>query len=322
MTYIEQHPGAFVSDDAELGQIDAIIFDCDGVLVDVSRSYDLAIMQTTAYILKKFEGIESIKITPEIIGGFKDTGGFNDEVDVTYASILSLAAAQKLGKDPQAFIQNVIRNADRTGISSVEKFLDSTNADIAKIRNALGYPGPHATNPLYVTFDQIFYGPELYQKIFGTKSYFSEPGLIENDVVLITRDLLDVLCKRFGSRIAIVTGRGRESVSYSLEDLLGMFDVKNSVFLEDEPRELAKPNPESLLRSIRGLGSEHCLYVGDSMEDLLMARQACELGAKTTFCGIYGTAKNRQAKREFFESRGAPIILESINHISKTLNLV
>ena len=36
------------------------------------------------------------EIVREIIDEFKSTGGFNDEVDLTYASIISLVAAKKL----------------------------------------------------------------------------------------------------------------------------------------------------------------------------------------------------------------------------------
>ena len=95
-------------------KIDGIIFDCDGVLVDVSKSYDLAIKEATAYVLERFAGIKSIPITTEIISGFKATGGFNDEVDVTYASILALAAAKKIGANPKKFINRVISNANET----------------------------------------------------------------------------------------------------------------------------------------------------------------------------------------------------------------
>ncbi|KKL54404.1 hypothetical protein LCGC14_2265730, partial [marine sediment metagenome] len=35
-----------------------------------------------------------------------------------------------------------------------------------------------------------------------------------------------------------------------MKELLEQFDLKHSVFLEDESRELAKPNPSSLIRSI------------------------------------------------------------------------
>lgn len=323
MTYTCKSDGIFAQEDilAETDSIDAVIFDCDGVLVDVSKSYDLAIIQVTQYALEKFAGIQSIQVTPEIIGGFKDSGGFNDEVDVTYVCILCLAAADRMGVDAKKFISDAIKSADKTGIGSVEKFLEENGADISDIKKALDYPGPHATNPLYVIFDQMFYGPELYYKIFGTKSSFEQTGLIENDHVLATSELLDTLGKRFGKKIAIVTGRGIESVRYSLGGLLEKFDIASSMFLEDEPRSMAKPNPESLLSTIKKIDSKHCLYVGDSMEDLLMANKASQLGKKTTFCGIYGTNKNPQAKKEFFVGKGAPLILESIRLLPKALNL-
>jgi HAD superfamily hydrolase (TIGR01548 family) len=322
MTYYNKGQGIFIEDSISetIGQIDGVIFDCDGVLVDVSKSYDLAIKQTTAFILKKFANLESIPITTEMIDGFKDTGGFNDEVDVTYASILSLSAAKKLGVDPEKFILDVINNADKTGIESVEKFLDSQNVDLSEIRKKLDYPGSRSNNPLIQIFDQIFYGPKLYEKIFHKKSQFIELGLIENDLVLITAELLSSLKKKFGNKLAIVTGRGKESIGYSLKELLDEFNVASCVFLEDESRDLAKPNPKPLIMAIEKLKTSHCLYVGDSMEDLMMANEANKMGRKVTFCGIYGTNKNPHLKRQFFEKNRVPIILESINQILNVVN--
>ncbi len=316
--------GIYVRKDAlkSLEKADGIIFDCDGVLVDVSKSYDLAIKLTTALVLERFASTKSIPITTEIIQKFKDTGGFNDEVDVTYAAVLSLVAAKRLGTSPKSFILRVIKNADDTGIESVEKFLDSLKVDISDIRKKLDYPGTHSTNPLYKIFDQIFYGPKLYEKIFGKKSQFSGRGLIENDKVIVTKQLIKSLQKRFGKKTAIVTGRGKQSIKYSLKELLDGFDLRSSVFLEDEPRKLAKPNPKSLLMSIHGLKTKHCIYVGDSMEDLIMAKKASKLGCRVDFCGIYGTSKSPASKKKFFEKNGALIILESIKLLPKTLNLV
>jgi HAD superfamily hydrolase (TIGR01548 family) len=320
MTYQNKGRGIYLKNSLKLDDLDGVIFDCDGVLVDVSKSYDLAIKKTTAYVLEKFAGIRSIPITAEIIQGFKASGGFNDEVDLTYAAILSLVAAKKLEARPYRFIDMVIKNADQTGVDSVEKFLD-TKTDISDIRKKLRYPGPHATNPLYKIFDQIFYGPKLYAKIFHTKSDFAERGLIENDRVIITDRLLKILQKRFGKRLAIVTGRGKESISYSLGNLMDGFDLRSCAFLEDKPRSMAKPNPRSLVTAINGMKARHCMYVGDSMEDIIMAKKASRLGKKVTFCGIYGTSKNPTSKKKMFEKGGAPIILESIRQLPKALNL-
>ena len=119
----------------------------------------------------------------------------------------------------------------------------------------------------------------------------------------------------------MVTGRGKESVSYSLKSLLNKFNLENSMFLEDKSRELAKPNPRSLLDSIQGLKATSTLYVGDSMEDFIMAKKASELGHKTIFCGIIGTSKNPKEKLELFEKNDAILVLDSINLLPKVLNL-
>ncbi len=323
MTLTKKSEGIYIDNSGidVLNEIDAVIFDCDGVLIDVSKSYDLAILKTTQYALENFAKInDAIDIDFKIIDGFKSTGGFNDEVDLTYAAIISLVAAKKLEKDQTSFIFDVIKNADSSGILSVEKYLEN-QVNISDIKKQLSYPGAHHENPLYQIFDQLFYGPELYQKLFKNSSKFSESGLIEQDDVILNNLLIEQLQKKFDSKIAIVTGRGKESISYSLKTLLEKFDLKNSVFLEDESRELAKPNPQSLLDSIKGMNSVSTLYVGDSMEDFIMANKATDLGSKTIFCGIIGTSKNPQEKLELFNQNEAILVLDSINLLPKVLNL-
>jgi len=323
MTLIKKSEGIYLDDSCIdlLDSIDTIIFDCDGVLIDITKSYDLAIIKTTQYVLENFSKINnSINVDFKIIDGFKSTGGFNDEVDLVYAAILSLVAAKKLEKDPTEFIFDVIKNSDSNGIVTVEKYLQN-QTDISEIKNQLSYPGTHHDNPLYQIFDQLFYGPELYKKLFDKDSEFLESGLIEQDDVIFNNSLLELLEKKFNSKIAMVTGRGKESVSYSLKELLPRFNLKNSVFLEDESRDLAKPNPKSLLDSIKGMNGTSTLYVGDSMEDFIMAKRVTEMGTKTTFCGIMGTSKNPQEKLELFEKNEAVLVLDSIHLLPKVLNL-
>ena len=321
MTLTQKSKGIYVDDSFDPTKFDSIIFDCDGVLVDITNSYDQTIVKTTKYVLETLAKInDSIQIDFKIIDGFKSTGGFNDEVDLTYAAILSIVAAKKLKKDQTEFINLVIDNSDSTGIKSVETFIKD-QTDISEIIEQLSYPGSHKDNILYQIFDQLFYGPELYSKLFKNTSKFSEPGLIENDVVIFNNDLADKLENKFHNQISMVTGRGKESVKYSLKHLLDKFDLQNSMFLEDEPRELAKPNPQSLVNSITGMNSKSCLYVGDSMEDFIMAKKATILGNNTTFCGIIGTSKNPDEKLQLFGENEAILVLDSINLLPKVLNL-
>jgi len=239
---------------------------------------------------------------------------------LAYASIIALVAAKKLQRDQTEFIFEVIKNCDTSGIVSAEKYIEKLT-EIDEIKNKLSYPGTHHDNPLYKIFDQLFYGPELYEKLFKNRSKFVEPGLIENDMVIVNDSLILKLKTKFSSKISIVTGRGKESVRYSLKNLLEQFDTDNSAFLEDESREMAKPNPVSLIQAIKGMKSNSVVYVGDSMEDLIMAKEASEQGYQATFCGIIGTSKDPQKKLKLFEKNGAMLVLESINLLPKVLNL-
>ena len=54
MTLSKIDDGIYVDDTLSLNDVDAVIFDCDGVLIDVTESYDEAIIKTTDFILKKF----------------------------------------------------------------------------------------------------------------------------------------------------------------------------------------------------------------------------------------------------------------------------
>ena len=134
--------------------------------------------------------------------------------------------------------------------------------------------------------------------------------------------MIEALKKKFIEKIAIVTGRGFNSINSSLKEILNEFNVENSVFLEDESRDLAKPNPQSLIRAMKGLDSKNCLYVGDSMEDMILAQKASELGFQATFCGIYGSGKLPETRKKMFIDQDVSMILESINFLPKILNLV
>src|SRR4030042_900846 len=73
--------------------MDILIFDMDGVLIDVSRSYRNTIQRTIQIYIENCLGFErnsGDRVTDEEISLFKSTGGFNNDWDLTSGLLLYL----------------------------------------------------------------------------------------------------------------------------------------------------------------------------------------------------------------------------------------
>ncbi|MBT3474920.1 MAG: phosphatase [Thaumarchaeota archaeon] len=307
----------------KIQKFDSIIFDCDGVLVDIRNSYDYAINKTISAIMNElFDDKISDVVNSKILYGLKASGGFNDEVAVVYAVVMTLVASKKSNLKFKKLIIDVINNANESGINSIDNYFINQNIDLKEIKLKLDYENSRKISYIHRIFNQLFYGPKLYEEIFKEKSQFSEKPLIDLDNIVLDDNLMSKLKTRFGNKISTVTGRGNFAFSYSMKNYLDNFDMKNSVFLEDRSLELAKPNPESLIESISGINSKCSLYIGDSMEDLMMVEKCKEHGYDVSFCGIYGSSDEPELKYELFQKNKASFILESIRELPKALNLV
>src|SRR2546426_9959130 len=101
---------------------DCALFDIDGVIVDIRKSYDFAIKKTVDFIIKQITKTSSLNglVTQEMILKFRRTGGFNNDVDTSYAIILAaLANSHENVNQVRKFIYNVANNTNESGIISV-----------------------------------------------------------------------------------------------------------------------------------------------------------------------------------------------------------
>ena len=125
----------FVSDEIiqKIDKFDSIIFDCDGVLVDIRNSYDEAINKTISVIMKElFDDDVGNVVTSKIHFDLKAVGGFNDEVAVVYAVVMTLGASKKLNTTFEELIIDVIKNANESGINSIDVYFKNQNIDLTK----------------------------------------------------------------------------------------------------------------------------------------------------------------------------------------------
>src|SRR5581483_5564440 len=269
---------------------DCALFDIDGVLVDIRKSYNSAIKKTVEYMLKSITGKSFHNlVTDQIILKFRQSGGFNNDTDTTYVITLAmLANPPKNVTEGRKFLVEVAENSDESGYISAEKFL--VGYGIEKWKSLLVYPAPVKDSMLARVFDELFYGPQLFkQQNHMEPKYWKGKPLIKNDRLVVTTKTMKKLNEMFDGNLAIVSGRSRIAAEYSLSPVMKYFNLDACVFLEDEKREFTKPNPYAIKRAMQTMGSKSAVYAGDSAEDLLMARRAeKEITAKIAFVGVYG----------------------------------
>jgi len=304
---------------------DCALFDIDGVLVDIRKSYNAAIKKTVEYMLKSTTG-RSFRnlVTDQIILKFRASGGFNNDTDTTYAITLAMLAGPARNLvEGRKFLMQVAGNADESGYLSVEKYLAKDG--IERWKKLLAYPAPVSDSMLARVFDELFYGPELFkqQDHLEPKYWAGGTPLIKNDRLAVRRTTMKKLHGMLEGNLAIVSGRSRLAAEYSLKPVMKYFNLDACVFLEDEKREYAKPNPYAIKHAMQLMNARTAVYAGDSAEDLLMARRAEKEGrVKITFIGVYGNSPQPAKTAAQFRQEGVEAIAKSADQLPNTINKV
>lgn len=305
-----------------------IIFDIDGTLIDTRESYNKTIKKTVQYLVNYInptKGNIGTLVSDELIFKFRKSGMFNNDTDTSYAFILSILFGPSRTSDLHFFIENITSNATSNGIKSVENYLESYSKNLLmRIKKVLKYPGDINTSILTRVFDEYFYGPQLFKKQHSsTAKFYSGKPLIENDTLLVKNSTMKKLSNIFDKRIGIVSGRSRIAAEYSMKSIFKFFDTDGSVYLEDEKREMGKPDPSALIKSVKIFGVTNAFYVGDSAEDLLMVQRARKISnLDIKLIGICASNARSNQIRNLFRKNGTSLIVKNVNELPNILNKV
>lgn len=275
----------------------------------------------------------------ELVDYLRGTGRFNNDIDTTAAILVSILV--NLPSQPRdAFDSGPFMNSELTilgmashGFLNFVRAVKETNPNLAsgidELLERLAYPGDPKTSLLCRVFNEYYYGPVLLRQLHALAPVVGrKTGLIDAEKVIVSagtlRSLSSLLSKR---RIGIVSGRSRLGTEHTLGELNRFFQEGPTVFLEDEEANAGtghglpgKPDPEPLLHAAAIVGNSNgILYVGDSVEDLLMTQNANLKRPTFLFCGVTGTARGA-SRTSMLAERGADAILESVNDVPGLLS--
>ncbi len=312
----------------KISQVDTLVFDIDGILIDVRDSYREAICQTVQFYFKeilRFQGLQNL-INPEEVKYFKMAGGFNNDWDLSSAVVLfylikaeennleNIDELRSNKPDIKTFTTRILPPGGGLGkvVDLVEKNWDIKDKIFNQWDKKL----------ITKIFKEIYAGEEYCFNIYGfNPSLIKSEGLIKKEKIIIDKKKKDFLQNY---SIGILTGRTKREARIALERLScedNVFDGK--IVTADDG--LEKPHPEGLKKLSTSLKTKLGIYIGDVWDDLITAKNFNKEVKEIKFLSAIVLAEgfNLQNRTiEFYLNEGVDLLAQDVNCILDWLEKV
>ncbi|MFW6134766.1 MAG: HAD family hydrolase [Elusimicrobiota bacterium] len=310
-----------------LAEVDTIIFDIDGVLVDVSFSYYQTIIDTVQYYFHNIVNMtgRANLVDKQTINHFKMMGGFNDDWELSAAAVLyylwkmeeySIKSLEELKNNPPIIDEFINRNlAGGGGLSKLISWVkeNSSSPDnifflwdkekIFRIAKEF-YAGENHCLRLY----------NFYPDIVG-----NDKGNIEKEIILIKPEIIEKLKKHHAG---ILTGRSKAESRFITEQINQEFWLKPEMVVTSEDN-IKKPSPDGLRELLEKSQSKLGLYIGDTMDDLLTVRNLNQQYKKRYCLSALVLGRDfveNKDQREHYLKNDVDILAEDVNQIIELIH--
>ncbi len=319
-----------------------VVFDMDGVLIDVSQSYRDAVRETAALFFRPAKAWEKLPrplFALSDLANLKQSGGLNNDWDLTclVISLLYSVIPSAPGKpikpetDAEAW-ERYLSMIAKIDVSPLASYLKSHESPLTNLFSEKGKPVHAFIGSLYQKdvgqgniikqiFQEIYLGPNLFKRMYGLETrVWHDPGFIQRESVLIEPAILKRLAR--DHTLAIATGRPAAEAEIPLRQFnLGTyFDMvytlddclrEERAIFEREGRRvsLSKPSPFMLNAISSALPAKRgrCYYIGDMPDDMIAAARA-DAGFKGVGA-VYSSPDKSRLKAEL-ERNGARCVVE------------
>ncbi|MBW2450143.1 MAG: HAD hydrolase-like protein [Deltaproteobacteria bacterium] len=321
-----------------------IVFDMDGVIIDVSNSYRDVVRQTTRQFFAPAQAAEHLPdplFELSDLAAVKQSGGLNNDWDLTSVVIsllYSLTDKPMVHKSENPWIRyrETISCCDVTVIA---EYLNTTVQPLASLLKDKGKPEDNFISELYggdvgsgniikQIFQEIYLGPELFKSTYQIEpEIYRGEGYILRERLLLDRSILEELSRE--NVLAIATGRPRSEAEYPLKHFrLGQFFPvvltlddcvrEEKRIFEEEGRavSLSKPDPFMLDAIAEGHRNDidGFFYIGDMPDDMQAAARS-RFGFKSI--GLLISAPDKSSLKKNLLRAGADYIIEDFESLKK-----
>ncbi|MFH2111568.1 MAG: HAD family hydrolase [Candidatus Bathyarchaeota archaeon] len=252
-----------------LRQVDVVVFDCDGVLLDVRGSYIRAVARTVSLLVEAFTGsaVPEAMVDPALNYAYKQTGGFNNDWSLAYAltmrtlaeagdaltEINGVAEAAAGIQELPARLEYIRRHRpeahipvdglyqklygfagelDDTGHQAADRHL----GHLEPVKRALNYRAGVGESLVSTLFEEVLLGSRLFQEAFGLSASLTscDRGFVEDTEVVITESTIrDLEALLGGRRLGVASGSIRSTAYNVLGPLAHMIPREAQVWHDD-----------------------------------------------------------------------------------------
>ncbi len=315
-----------------------IVFDIDGVLINVSNSYRETVRKTAR---RFFAGAKNCQKLPDPLfplddlARLKESGGLNNDWELTARTLNLLFLFIEIDTQRRSTKNMPYEKSIKTcNVEGLANFLRESESPLTYLHTQYGNRGSlfvegcfrgdvKTGNIIKRMFQELYLGSSLFRSTYGVAPKFSkEDGLINNETLVCDATLLKDLAERH--ILAIATGRPKMEALQALERFSIQKYFKEVVTLDDILREeekilgerkgkifLSKPNPfmlDYLLEKIGG-SFQKLFYIGD-MPDDMQAAKASKKGYQAV--GVLYSSPDPQNSRKMLLQAGADYIIDSL----------
>jgi len=285
--------------------VDAVILDVDGVVVDVADSYRRAIVEAVEYVYGD-------TIRREDIQQFKEAGGFNNDWELTDAAALFVLARR----------EGLEYSLDQytTAIQGVGGGLEAARTVVGEELTPAACERVLAAwdrQRLRAAFQQLYLGPDRYRELEGGEPDPDiEGGYIDDEPVLVTAETIAALRDRYS--LGVLTGRPAAEAEIALERAGLDFPERHRFTMDDWPE--SKPDPGALISLAKRFEAGTVAYAGDTTDDVRTAVNATGADDRTYYgIGVLTGGLSGERGRRQFESAGAAAVVDSVNDLPDLL---
>ena len=298
--------------------IDAVVFDMDGVMLDITGSIRVVNCLAVPFYLREIMGWPAADdlLTSADIELFKHAGGFNDDWDLTYALVLHYLVKGHEHPDDNPATLNVLPPKLARYAAQIKERGGWLRAAEAICFEGLSrqdqdeIEGQYQKKKIRQVFQELMAG-EHCERLYGFPAeYYHGRGWINND-----RVLLDLAKVPGDKKLAVQTGRTYEEALFGME-FTGMNRLIPETLVVTKRDGFHKPEPGGLARLAERLNFKNAVYIGDTLDDLRTVRNFNALSSEVRFLSAQVlTGPAGAANEPLFRNAGADILADDVNTV-------